>query len=337
MEQGLADGMQLFVSRHGVPVLDRGFGCRTNDGTRVTTSTRFAIFSSSKPLTATALHLLAEQGELTYLDPVVRFLPEFGAAGKDGVTLRHLLLHQAGIADPADTVPVSAYADFPDAVQQICRLTPEHPPGEVSRYHVLTGMAIVAEVVQRVSGQDFREFCQSNIFDPLGMHQTTFGLPSSLIDEAIDTVGRGPERQAVCELWASPAIRQALHPAIGAYSTARDLGRFYQQWLDALAGSSSMLSAVTARAATALHAPATATFGFGYGFMVGVDPALPLSRGTLCSPATFGHPGMCSSQSYADPSTGVVAVLLANTDPGQEDSDRRFAVLCDTISRAVMA
>lgn len=333
---GLALGMQVYVSRRGTPVIDRSFGVRAQDSAAITPRTRFAVFSSSKPLTATALHLLADVGEVTYLDPVVRFLPEFAHGGKEAVTLRHLLLHQAGIADPADSLELASCSDFAEMVHRICRLEPEHPPGEGTSYHPLTGMAVLAEVVQRVSGQEFRSFCHDALFTPLGMDFTTFGLPRG-VEDVTDTIGLTADRRAVADVWSSPATRAVLHPAIGGYSTARDLGRFYQFWLDALDHKAPMLTGATARTAVSLHAPASPTFGFGYGFMVGTDASVQLSRGSLCSPSTFGHPGMCSSQSYADPVTGLVVVLLANVDPGQAESDRRFAILCDTISRAVVA
>ena len=112
--------------------------------------------------------------------------------------------------------------------------------------------------------------------------------------------------------WRRRETRAALHPGIGAYSTARDLGRFYQSWLDdgAMPDGGRLLSPATVRRARLHHAVVTPTFGFGYGFMMGTDPALPLSRGVLCSPRTFGHPGMCSAQAWADPDTGLVAVLF---------------------------
>lgn len=333
---GLTRGLQAYVSRDGVPLVDAGFGFRNDSDRLVDTNTRFAAFSATKPLTAAALHLLAEAGELTYTDPVVRFIPEFGQEGKEQVTLRHLLLHQAGISDTAEEVPVSAYSDFADAISRICRLRPTSPPGSATEYHVLTGMAVIAEVVQRVSGLDFRTFCDQELFSPLNMVRTTFGLPPEAADEASDTVATSEDRREACRLWAAAETRAALHPAIGAYTTAQDLGRFYESWLGALAGRPGIVSPSTALIATALHARSTPTFGFGYGFMVGTDPALPLSRGALFSAKTFGHPGMCSAQALADPVSGLVVVLLANGDPGQAESDRRFALLCELIARSVM-
>lgn len=334
IEHELARGMQVYVSLAGDVLVDSAFGVRAQDDQRITTDTRFAIFSSSKPLTATALHLLVEKGEVSYLDPVARYIPEFAQSGKADVTLRHLLLHQAGIADPSESVSVEAYVDFADAIARICRLSPEHAPGASTTYHVLTGMAVIAEVVQRVSGTGFREFCDAQVFQPLGMHHTTFGLPVELTDEATDTVGVSADRVGVCATWSGPVARAGLHPAIGAYATASDLGRFYEGWLSSRTCGGGLVSPPIARMATRLHAPATPTYGFGYGFFVGSDPALLTSRGSLCSVDTFGHPGMCSSLAFADPVSQLV-VLLANGDPGQAESDRRFALLSDAIYRAV--
>ena len=335
IDAGLTRGMQVHVAQHGTVLVDAACGWRGQDDEPITTETRFAIFSTTKAITATALHVLVDRGGVSYEDPVTRFLPEFAIHGKQDVTLRHLLLHQAGIADPDEQVPVSAFADFPDAIARICALEPASAPGATVAYHALTAFALLAEVVQRVSGAEFRTFCQDEVLDPLGMTRTTHGLPSELASMGTDTIGRTDAREQLCARWRGE--RNALHPAIGGYSTAGDLGRFFQVWLDggALDGGR-LLSQVTVDTAISLQARLTSTFGFGYGFMVGADAALPLSRGRLCSPRTFGHPGMCSSQALADPATGLVIVLLANVDPGQDESDRRFALLVDLVYRTVL-
>jgi len=327
---GLTRGMQVYVARHGTVLANRAYGTRAQDHEPVTSETRFAIYSTTKPFTATALHVLVDRGLVGYDDPVTRFLPAFGQHGKDGVTIRHLLLHQAGIADHAGKVPVSAFADFPDAIARICALQPESAPGEAIAYHPLTGFAVLAEVVARASTSDFRTFCQDEVLTPLGLTRTTYGLPRELGGLVTDTVGSDEEREVVCRRWRGQ--RAALHPAIGGYSTAEDVGRFLQLWLD---GGGSLLAPETVARATSLHARLSPTFGFGYGFMVGSDPALRLSRGARCSPLAFGHPGMCSSQALADPETGLVVVLLANVDPGQTASDARFAALVDLVYEAV--
>ncbi len=329
---GLQRGMQVYVSRGGEVRMDTGIGRRTQDDEAITTRTRFAVYSCTKPITATALHLLVERGAVSYDDPVVRYLPEFGRHGKDEVTLRHVLLHQSGFADWARRVPAQAFADFPDAIDRICSLEPEHPPGEATIYHELTGVAVVAEVVQRLTDTPFAAFCADEVFAPLGMTDTSFGLTDDLLAEATLTTGATPQRQEANEAYADARARASLLPGVGVWATARDLGRFYEVWLDAgrYAGGQ-ILRPETAAEATSLLAPVSPSFGFGLGFMVGVDPDVAPSRGSRCSVRTFGHPGMCSAQALADPSTGLVVVLLANGDPGQEAGDRRFGALCDAV------
>lgn len=329
---GLTRGMQIFIARHGVPLLDEAFGVRGQDDEPVTTDTRFCIYSTSKSLTATAIHLLVERGLVLYTDPVAMFVSEFGTLGKEAATIRHLLLHQGGFPDAQDTIPAGAYNNLPDAVAHVCRLPAETPPGTATAYHVLTGATMLAEVVQRVTGRDFVEFTTAEIFTPLALTHTTWGVPTRVEHEVSDTVGVDPPTEMVSSRWRSAEIRRSVVPGIGAHSTARDLGRLFQALLD---GGAPVLSPATVAHATSQHAPITTTLGFGYGFFVGSESTQLTSRGTLASPRSFGHPGMCSSQAYADPSTGLVVAMLANVNPGQQHSDRRFSLLCDTVARAL--
>jgi CubicO group peptidase (beta-lactamase class C family) len=332
LERGITRGMQVFVARHGKVLIDEAHGVRGQDDQEVTPETRFLIYSTSKSLTATAVHLLVERGEIVYSDPVAKFVPEFAAGGKESATIRHLLLHQGGFPDTESTLPAEVFHHLDDAVRAVCAMPAQFQPGTTTIYHVLTGATMLAEVVQRITGQDFASYCKEHIFMPLGMQHTSWGIAPSEEPDVSDTIGVDEESEAVSARYRSPEMRRAVAPAIGAYSTARDLGRFFQVWLD---GGAPILSAPTCEHARQRHAPITETLGFGYGFFVGSEPS-GSSRGTLCSAQTFGHPGMCSSQAYADPASGLVVAMLANLHPGQAASDRRFSILCDTVARALL-
>lgn len=248
------------------------------------------------------------------------------------------MLHQSGIPDLGEQVPPEAFADWDAAIARVCGLPLELDPGAAPAYHLLTGSAVLAEIVSRVSGRSFREFCDEEIFVPLGMAHTSWGRPTGADLDVSDTVGATDDREANCARWRDPAVLSALHPAIGAYSTAGDLGRFLQTWLDdGWSSRRTLLSPEVVAHATQLHVPMWegATLGFGDGFIVGNQADGVVSRGNRCSPRTFGHPGMCSSQAYCDPELGVVVALIANVDPGQDVSDRRFSRLCDLIDVAV--
>ena len=131
----------------------------------------------TKPITATAVLMLQEEGKLSVDDPVAKYLPELAdlktADGKPAkLTLRHLLTHTSGMAEAtpeqyqaartlADVIPL--YADKPLQFE----------PGSKWQY-CQSGINSLGRIVEIVSGQSFPEFLQKRLFDPLGMKDTTF-------------------------------------------------------------------------------------------------------------------------------------------------------------------
>jgi CubicO group peptidase (beta-lactamase class C family) len=263
----------------------------------------------------------------------VRYVPAFAAHGKQDVTLLHLLCHQGALALPEAQVAPEAWWDWDSAVAAACALEPFAPAGTTAAYTVLAGHQVLGEVVRVATGQAFADAVQDLVLRPLGMTRTSWGRPTG-DDDVSDVVGVDPERQAVCDRWGSPEALAAVLPSIGLHSCARDVARLLESWLSDVAPTQPLLAPATLRAARALQVPLTERTGFGLGWLVGGDPATPGSRGALAGPRSFGHPGMCSSQAWADPDTGVVLVAVANTDCGQDESDRRFALLGDAVCRA---
>ena len=330
---GRTVGIQLYVSRDGDVLVDDALGVRHPDGGAMTTRTRVPVYSTSKAVTATALHVLVEDGALAWHDPVARYVPAFAAHGKGGVTVQHLLTHAAGLALPEQDVPPATWWDWDAAVAAVCELTPFAPPGTTAAYTVLAGHQVLGQVVQVVGAAPFAQVVEDLVLGPLGMDRTGWGRAADAEDVS-DVVGVDADRQAVCDRWGSGAALTAVLPSIGLHSCARDVGRLLESWLSDLAPTRALLSPATLRTARSLIAPVTASTGFGLGWLVGTDVGAPGSRGALAGPRSFGHPGMCSTQAWADPDTGVVFVAVANTDCGQAESDRRFALLGDAVCRA---
>ncbi|MEZ5144696.1 MAG: serine hydrolase domain-containing protein [Acidimicrobiales bacterium] len=135
-------------------------------------------FSSTKGLTSTALHLLADRGLVDYEAPVAAYWPEFAANGKEGVTVAHLLTHSAGlhrlrtVIDRADRM-----LDWDHMVEALAAARPAYEPGTQNGYHALTYGWLVGEVVRRVSGQPLDEFVQREIVEPLGLGGLYLGCP----------------------------------------------------------------------------------------------------------------------------------------------------------------
>jgi CubicO group peptidase (beta-lactamase class C family) len=321
--------MQGVVSVGGDVVLDAAVGTLAQSDAPVTPETRFLLFSASKPLTAALVHLLVQRGRLAYHDPVAAHLPQAPA----GVTIEHLLLHQAGLMHAEAGLTPESFADWPGVIDAICAAPPSSPPGAVTEYHPLGAFALLAAVVEAVTGSAFRDVFQREIAEPAGMASTTWGRPEDADDaDVTDTVGSDELMAAAVAPWVSGPGATALIPAGGAWSTARDMARFY-----AALRSGELLSPETVAEAVRLRVPFSAggTLGFGYGFFVGADPADPASRGRLASPSTYGHPGFCSALAQCDPERDVVMVFLANLAPPQAESDARFSALADGVFRAV--
>jgi CubicO group peptidase (beta-lactamase class C family) len=169
-----APGAAVVVVRDGKIVHRKGYGLADLE-TRapVRADTPFYLASVSKQFTAMAIMLLAEQGKLSYDDPLQKFFPDFPAFG-NGITLRHLLYHTSGIPDYLNDRLVEDATDFTNArvldlVEHLKEL--KFPSGERYSYSN-SGYILLAVTAARVSGQPFHQFMQEHVFGPLGMRHT---------------------------------------------------------------------------------------------------------------------------------------------------------------------
>src|SRR5689334_19980134 len=126
----------------------------------------FTVFSTGKGVVATALHLLAERGQVDYGAPVARYWPEFAQSGKERVTVRDALSHRSGVPQMPDGLVAEDLLDWDRMVAAITRLSPIFPPGTTTAYHALTYGWIVGEVVRRVDGRPVGQFVQEEICAP---------------------------------------------------------------------------------------------------------------------------------------------------------------------------
>ncbi len=172
-------GAAVLVLRDGEVVHARGYGMADLEhGVPVRTNTVFDIASVSKQFGALAVALLEAEGRLSVDDEVRRYIPELPDFGHR-ITIRHLVHHTSGIRDWPGTLAMGGW-DYQDVLsfQQILRMAFHQRelnfvPGAEHAYSN-TGYNLLAEIVARVSGMSFREFCQERIFAPLGMDDTHF-------------------------------------------------------------------------------------------------------------------------------------------------------------------
>ena len=168
------DGV-LLVARDGEVILDRAYGeANRETGRAMTTEKAITIGSISKQFTAAAIMKLVELGQLTPEDPITNFfdgVPE----DKAGTTLHHLLTHTSVWAGALGSDrDASQNADEYLAMALASELS--SPPGETYRYSNV-GYSLLAQVIERVSGQGYEEFLAEHLFDPAGMRRTGIVFP----------------------------------------------------------------------------------------------------------------------------------------------------------------
>ncbi|MEV1067576.1 serine hydrolase domain-containing protein [Streptomyces sp. NPDC050263] len=173
------------------------------------------VFSVTKTMTALCALVLADRGQLDPDAPVARYWPEFAAAGKEGVLVRHLLSHTAGLPDWEG--PVAEVYDWPAATARLAATAPQWEPGTAVGYHSLTQGFLVGEVVRRITGRSPGEFFADEIAGPLGA-DFRMGLPAEHDHRVAPTIP--PPSQD--EDYAASAPGAAAAPTAGTVLRVRD-------------------------------------------------------------------------------------------------------------------
>ena len=172
-------GAALAVVKDGEIIYKRGYGsAQLEYNIPITPSTIFHVASVSKQFTAFAINLLADEGKLSLDDDIRKHLPELNDFGEK-ITIRHLIHHTSGLRDQWELLAMAGWrlddVITKEHIMKIIRNQRElnFEPGDEYLY-CNSGYTLMAEIVERASGQTFREFTQERIFKPLGMSNTHF-------------------------------------------------------------------------------------------------------------------------------------------------------------------
>jgi CubicO group peptidase (beta-lactamase class C family) len=161
-------GASAAVYLDGEPVVDIWGGhvdaARTMPWQRDTIT---CAWSTTKTMTALCALILADRGELDLAAPVARYWPEFAAAGKDRVQVRHVLSHTAGLPDWDPPIATAVLYDWPDATARLAAQPARWAPGTAAGYHSITQGFLVGEVVRRITGVTLGEFFAAEVAGPL--------------------------------------------------------------------------------------------------------------------------------------------------------------------------
>ena len=215
-------------------------------GRPVDAETLFPVFSVTKAITATALHLQAERGLIAYDAPVAEYWPEFAAAGKGAITVEQILTHRSGIPQmPAGSTP-ERLCDWDWISGELAKLKPMVEPGTTNAYQSYSFGWLIGEIVRRTDPQqrDFGRFVREEIADPLGIADLWIGVPRSELHRGAMLLSEIPEPKRKSETALSIAakpdrgerddvlynrddIRMACLPGGGAVINARSSARFF--------------------------------------------------------------------------------------------------------------
>ncbi len=259
LEQGVAAGLhpgfQVYVSLRGQVVLDTALG-EARPGTPLGVHHLLVWLSATKPIVALALGRYWQQGQVDLLAPVARYLPAFGQAGKETVTVWQVLTHTGGFRSRVDL----DWQDLPweELVAQVCAAPLERGwvPGERAAYHPASGWIALGAVLERVGGRPCAQILREEILVPLGMGSCWVGMPAEVYHQRsahlaglYKTLAKAPQPQvnwegeeaavrclpwagARCGNWAAstrpswPAVARSSRPGLSSTSP-RGTGRGY--------------------------------------------------------------------------------------------------------------
>lgn len=333
--EGLHLGGQIWVSQNGELLLEEAFGqVRAEEPT---TSQHLMLWmSSSKPVAAVAIAQLWERGLLSLDDRVADHIPEFGARGKESITIRHLLTHTGGIRMLDVGWPSASWGEI---IAKICRgrLEPRWVPGKTAGYHLTTSWFILGEIVRRVDGLPFEQFIRREIFEPLGMHDSWIGMPTETFSQNANRLAPlfNTQPKVPVELnWTSEKRVTRCSPGGNGWGPARELGRFYEMLLEGgKRDGVQILLPQTVEALTARHRSGLfdktfrQTLDWGLGFVInGSDENGKSGYGhwPRASARAYGHSGYRSSTAFADPDRQLAIAILLNGTPDEPSHLRRM-------------
>jgi CubicO group peptidase (beta-lactamase class C family) len=126
------------------------------------------VWSTTKTITNLAVLMLADRGELDVHAPVARYWPEFGANGKEGIKVRHLMSHTSGVSGWERPFSREEMYDWDTSTARLAAQAPWWEPGTASGYHANNQGHLIGEVIRRITGLHLKDFVASQIAGPVG-------------------------------------------------------------------------------------------------------------------------------------------------------------------------
>ncbi len=349
--EGIVPGGAVLVARRGAVLHRHARGTFTGAAGSTLPlgrDTRHPFYSFSKLVGATVLARLVDEGRLDWDEPVSRRLPEFGRGGKQGISLRHLLSHSAGIP----SVPLGTVHDegaWQSVWRTACAAETEWEPGSRTGYHALSGLFVAACLARDAcGGATWETICRERLYEPIGATTLTYDpVPDSI------SVAWVPQPKDPRPTSNRDALPFHGHPGAGCTGTLEDAAKVLRLHNDGgmLPGGRRWLSRASLSAMHTLqHGPAIrralAVGGTPVHEPWGLGPLLRgegpvvgahgwFGFGTQTNPGLFGHVGIDTFLGVADPDKEVSVVFASTHSPAT--SERTVALRGGVVDRALAA
>jgi len=349
--RGEAAGAAVCVYHHGEPVVDIWGGIKDSAGNAWRSDTTAPSFSTTKGVLSTLVHILVDQGQASYDDTIASHWHAFGARGKDRITIRQALCHEAGLYRITEMVTCpSEMLDWAHMKQLVADAEPAHEPGTQHGYHALTYGWLIGGLIEEITGQSLQAVLQEELVDPLGLDGMFIGMPHNELyrrAELVHGVSRPkdprPEWQETLRGWVETALGglgvelsefdaalnpftetfdwndettvQAMIPAANGQFTARSLARMYAM----LAGGGEidgvrLLSEERVREISRVHSRARDRVLFlPMHWRMGYHRAFTIGAR---APEAFGHYGYGGSGAFCDPTRHLAVAAVLNWGTG---------------------
>jgi uncharacterized protein YbbC (DUF1343 family)/CubicO group peptidase (beta-lactamase class C family) len=305
---GETPGAVVLVGRGDTIVFRKAYGQRAVSPAPepMTLDTMFDVASLTKVVaTTTAAMMLLEDGRIRLIDPVAKYVPEFGKYGKDRITVRDLMTHMSGLRPDVDLG--DPWEGHETAIRLGTEEIPLAPPGRRFVYSDINYF-MLGEIVERVTKTKLDVFLRERVFQPLGMRDTMFNPPRALYGRIAPT-----QPASLRGVVHDPTARRMGGVAghAGLFSTAADLAIFCRMLLDGGAvGGARVLSPLAIERMTAPASPAGEQNIRGLGW--DMDSAFSSNRGEFLPLGSFGHTGFTGTSLWIDPASRVFVVFLSN-------------------------
>ncbi len=359
IESGRQIGIQVSVYKDGEKVVEAVAGQMGPDDPRpMQNDTLVNAFSVTKGVASTAIHILADRGEIEYDVPVAKYWPAFAKNGKDKVTVRQAMSHQVGLYAMRRPFKPEHASDWEGGLRYMEEGVPAWEPGTATGYHAFTWAWIVGGIVQGATGRHIKDVIREEIAEPLGVADEFYvGIPDGVEDRlaTLDVTALGQNAMVPPDhpmfdamppdMWPyfnTMEVRKACVPSGNGHFSARAVARMYA----ALANGgeidgvrlvspgriAEMQKLVIAEPDRVIVAPIRKSTGY---FLGGITDGIHGPMGPR--ETAFGHPGAGGAVAFADPEGGLaIAVIhnkMANEGPGQGTS----LEICDLVRRELGA